>query len=707
MRKLFLFLSILFYQFLVFGNLHAAKKVVEPSFFDAELFSLAKKTESAFDSASSVYVLSSQDIRRSGVTSIPEALRLVPGVQVARIHGNAWAISARGLNHQFASKLLVLMDGLTIYSPIFSGAFWDNHDYVMEDIDRIEVIRGPGGAIWGANAVNGIINIITKSSAETQGGYVSQIAGNYDNSVTEARYGGKTEDLDTYRIYAKHAARGPLDRLNDGSSNVDGTTNNVSGSNNDGMFSSRAGVRFDITSIENNSIKLKADFFRTESGNYFQTTDTSQIGGINASNGEPNHKENTGGNIVVNWDRTISKKSRTALQSYVYYDRNDANIVDYKNTIIDVDFQHFYDFSDRNNFVWGLGYRHMIDKIDSRTAISPDIYQVGNAAYTPLEYAPDDRSIGVVSAFIQDEYAIIPNDLFVTIGSKFQHNEQTGFEYQPSLRLKYFPDRNQTLWASITRAIRTPTRGEDDITIRVANGVDVARGSRGSESEEVLSYELGYRIKPNNKTSADLSLYYNEYDNLGNFDADLNNPIAAGAFVPTASNTGRAKTYGFEFTGKWQASNDLRVELGYDFLNADLELDPASNENNDVVSAYNSDRLVFFENNSPKHQLRLRAFYDITSKIEFDNMLYYVDHLDGRSIGAGGVGSGVNAVQENDVPSYLRWDVRLGYLATSNIDFSFSVQNILDDRHTEFTPGLFNNRVEVGRTYYGKMAIKF
>ncbi len=693
MKKVYLFLSILGLQIFVAEIAQAAKKVVEPSFFDAELFSLAKKTESAFDSASSVYVLSSEDIRRSGVTSIPEALRMVPGLQVARIHGNAWAISARGMNHQFASKLLVLMDGLTIYSPIFSGAFWDNHDYVMNDIDRIEVIRGPGGSIWGANAVNGIINIITKSSAETQGGYFSQINGNYDNSITEIRYGGKTEDLNTYRVYAKHAARGPLEKFNNGKQNVDLTTNNSSGSNNDGMFSSRGGFRYDMTSLENNVIKLRADFFKTESRNYFQTS------AVSATNGKPNHKINTGGNIVVNWDKTISKKSRTALQTYIYHDRNDANVVDYKVTTIDVDFQHFYDSSKRNSFTWGLGYRNLIDEIDSSTASS--------GTYTPISYNPKARNISVVSAFIQDQYAIIPDDLFVTIGSKFEHNEQTGFEYQPNIKLKYFPDRNQTLWAGVSRAIRTPTRGEDSIAIRIAGNIPVTQGSTGTESEEVTAYELGYRIKPNHETSADISFFYNEYNDLGNFDANVNGPAALGdAYLPTASNTGRAKTYGLEFTGKWQALNNLRLELGYDFLKAEIELDAPSNENNDVVSALNADRLVFFENNSPKHQIRLRAFYNITPKLEFDNMLYYVDRLKGRHIGAS-AGSVTPEVNEDDIPNYLRWDTRLGYLATSNIDLSIGVQNILDDRHTEFVPGLFNNRVEVGRTYYGKMAIQF
>ncbi len=688
MKTLFIFLSILFLQFSIYEEAKASTKNVDTSFFDPELFSLAKKTQSAFDSASSVYVLSSEDIRRSGVTSIPEALRMVPGVQVARMHGNAWAISSRGLNHQYASKLLVLIDGLTIYTPIFSGAFWDNHDYVIDDIDRIEVIRGPGGSIWGANAVNGIINIITKNSAQTQGTYFSQILGNDDNSITEIRYGGKTEDLNTFRVYAKRALRGPLDRLNDGSRNVDATFNNSSGSNFDGISSSRGGFRYDITSVKDNTMKIAGDFFKTESRNHFQN--------LNAVDGAT-HKVNEGGNILVNWDKTISKKSRTTLQSYVYLDRNNFTVGIHKQMTLDVDFQHFYDFSDRNRFSWGLGYKNLIDKIQSKSAIDDQ-----GREFIPLNYNPTQRNIEVLSAFIQDEYSIIPNDLFLTIGSKFEHNEQTGFEYQPSVRLKYFPDRNQTLWAGVSRAIRVPTRGEDNIEIRANADTVVTRGNTEAESESVVSYEFGYRIKPNNKTLADISVFFNEYDSLGNFDADMTNAtnlVAGGpSGTPTASNTGRAKSYGLEFTGKWQATNSLRFEVGYDFLKVDIDLDASSNESDDVASALNADRLIFFENMSPQNQFRFRSFYNITPKIEFDNILYYVDQLKGRS---------ASGIVENDIPSYVRWDTRLGYLASTNFNLSVGVQNILDDKHTEFTPGLFNNRVEVGRTFYGKLALHF
>ncbi len=651
------------------------------SMFDFDIFSLTKKKESAFDASSSVYVLSSEDIRRSGVTSIPEALRLVPGVQVARVSGNSWAVSARGLNHQFASKLLVLMDGMTIYSPSLAGVVWDNHDYVMEDIDRIEVIRGPGGSIWGANAMNGIINIITKNSAETQGGYISQISGNHDKSITEVRYGGKTSAKNTYRVYAKHAVRDGFDKMNDGKVNIDTTLNTTTGgSNNDGMVNDRAGFRYDISSMKDNTLSLHADIFNNKSRNYFQGFST------NAD------KVNTGGDLTVNWNKKISKKSDISLQTYYFYDRNDLQVVDFRERTFDIDFQHFYNFSRNNQFIWGLGYRNLQDKIGTNEVNG------STGAYVPIEYFPSKRNIETYSAFIRDKIGIVSDKLFLTLGTKFEHNDQTGTEYQPNARLTYYPARNQTLWAAVSRAIRTPTRGEDGIEIKSdVPGLGVATVTRGNQAalaETVNSYELGYRIKPTESTLIDISTYINQYSRLGNFDAD-----GAVLGTPTASNTGRAKTFGGELTGKWQATSALRFEIGYDFLKSDIKLNAASNETDVNASVLNADRLPYFENMSPSNQFRLRAFYNVTPKIEFDNTIYYVDYLEGRNDGAGTI--------EEDVPSYVRWDTRLGYLATRNLDLSFGIQNILDDKHNEYGPGLFNNRIEVGRTFYVKAALQF
>ncbi len=656
----------------------AAPQSSNASFFNPDVFSLAKKKESSFDAPSSVYVLSSEDIRRSGVTSIPEALRLVPGIQVARISGNAWAISSRGMNHQYASKLLVLVDGLTIYTPIFSGTFWDNQDYVLEDIDRVEVIRGPGGSIWGANAMNGIINIITKNSAQTQGSYLSQTFGNNDKSISEARYGGKTASLDTYRVYAKHAVRGSFTKMNDGRSNADGTVNNHgNGSNNDGIVSSRAGFKYDLSSVKDNAITISSDFFDTKSNNYFQTS---------LFGDSTDAKVNTGGNIVLNWNKEISKKSNILVQSYFYYTRNNINAVDFHERIADVDFQHFYNFSKENQFIWGLGYKNIQDKIGASTV------DAGAGSFVPLEYFPSTRNIAIYSAFLQDKIGLIPNELYLTIGSKFERNDQTGFEYQPNARLAYYPTRNQTVWAAVSRAIRTPTRGEDSIEIKVDPATTVTRGAPTSIAETVTSYELGYRVKPTYQTSIDISAFYNQYSHLGTFDADTTNGAPG---VPTASNSGYAKTYGLEFTGKWQATDFWRLEVGYDFLSQDIRLNAGSNENDPVASSLNVDKLVYFQKASPRNQLKLRSFFNLTPKVELDSAVYYVDSLPSRDY------------IEAGTPSYIRWDARIGYLPIKNIDLSFAIQNILDDRHTEFSPGLFNNRIEVGRTFYGKIAVQF
>ncbi len=657
-------------------NVFAKENSENKGFFNADIFSLSKKKESAFDTSAAVYVLGSEDIRRSGVSSIPEALRLVPGLQVAQIDGNKWAISSRGFNHQYSSKLLIMVDGLVVYTPIFSGALWDNQDYVIEDIDRIEVIRGPGGSIWGANAMDGIINIITKNSTETQGGYMSQMVGNNEKSITEARYGGKISDLNTYRIYAKHTVRGGFTKLNDGTTNNDGTANNNgSRGNNDGIVSDRAGFRYDIASSKDSTLSVYSDFFNSKAHSYFSSAYLSDASGNNKD------KDTDGGNIVVNWNKTLSTKSSFILQAYFNYVHSDIQIIDIREKASDIDFQHFYNFSKENQFIWGLGYKNLQDSIKTK--------QVGSAGneFTALQYTPSTRNIAIYSAFVQDKIGLIANELYLTLGSKFEVNEQTGFEYQPNARLAYYPSRNQTLWTAVSRAIRTPTRGEDGITAQVAPGVAVLQGAPTSVAETVTSYEIGYRVKPTYTTSIDLATHYNEYSHLGTFDADSNG-------TPTASNNGYAKTYGFELSGKWQALDSLRFETSYDFLKTDIRVNAKSNENL-PIDALNTDKMVYFNKSSPRNQFRFRSLYNVNSKVEFDNTILYVDSLPAKT----------NV--EKGVPAYIRLDTRLGYLPRRGLDLSFGIRNLLDDRHQEFSAGLFNNKVEVGRTFYAKVAVQF
>jgi len=621
--------------------------------FNPQIFSLSKKKENAFDAASATYVLSSEDIRRSGATSIPEALRLAPGVQVARMSGNAWAISIRGFDRQFSNKLLVMIDGRTVYTQLFSGVFWDSHDYVMEDIDRIEVIRGPGGTIWGSNAVNGIINIITKSAVRTQGTYVSQIVGDQDKSITEARYGGAlNNNKDDYRLYVKKAVRDGLDNYK------------TKGNNHDGNSQDRAGFRYDISSIKDSSISIHGDIFSSTASNYFTTL----------NNPNKNNKDSRGANIVVNWDKKLSKQSSFILNSYFDYDQFSIPVLKRSSKTFDVDFQHFYNSSKDNQFIWGLGYRQIADDIEEST--------MSNGA-VPANYSPDHRNDQWFTSFIQEKFGLIPDKLYLTIGSKFEKNDFTGFEYQPNARLAYYPSRNQTVWASVSRATRIPTRGESDLTLKQANtNATVNQGSSTYGIEQVIAYEAGYRIKPTSKTLIDATAFYNQYSKLRTFEL-ING-------VPTAANLGYGESQGFEISGKWQVTNDWRMEASYDYLNLDLHISNNSTDNTSIIGA--ADGLQVAEGMSPKNQVKLRSFYNISPKIEFDNILYYVDNLPTAG----------TTYRTTGIPSYFRFDTRLGYLPSRNLDLSVGIQNLLNQGHREFKAALYNNQTEIGRTFYVK-----
>lgn len=623
--------------------------------FDTDVFSLSKKNEDAFDASSSIYVLSSEDIRRSGATSIPEALRLVPGLQVAKIDGHKWAISARGFNAQFANKLLIMIDGRTVYTPLFSGAVWDVQDYVLEDVEKIEIIRGSGGAIWGANAVNGIINIITKNAVDTQGGYASAIVGNEDRAIGEVRYGGRTESLNHYRVYAKQANHDGLNKLK------------TDTSNNDGYIESQAGFRYDIRSIQDNTITIHGDIRNGKANNYFDLRNSIGIGANDVTD-----KDSKGANLVVNWDKTISKKSSFTLQTYLDYDQFDTFVLARDGRTADIDFQYFYDLNRQNQLTGGLSYRLITDKINERPLTNGLI---------PLNYTPDKRNDQIFSAFLQDKIGLVADVFYLTLGSKFENNDYTGFEIQPSAKFTIFPSRNQTIWASVSRAVRTPTRGESDLNLLGGN----QKGSNNYGSENVVAYEFGYRVKPSRTSLIDIATFYNDYGNLRTFECEN-----AACTRSTIGNRGNGQSFGIEATAKLQAMDNWRLEAGYDFLKIDLR---TSNGSSDVGTS----RLSNVEGQSPKNQFRLRSNYNITPKIEFDNIVYYVDSLPLSK----------TSTDRTGVQSYTRLDTRIGYLVNSNLDLSVGVQNITDKRHQEFDKGLASNETEVGRTIYFKTVVRF
>jgi iron complex outermembrane receptor protein len=616
--------------------------------FDPNFFSLNKKQESAFDSPSAIYQLSSEEIRRSGVTSIPEALRLIPGIQVARMNGHTYAITVRGFNRQFSNKLLVMIDGRIIYTTLFSGIFWDLYDYVLEDIDKIEVIRGSGGALWGSNAVNGVINIITKNTKDTKGLYLSQNVGNYNKSITEIRYGDKLDKNKNYRFYLKNSNRQGLSRVKDNLNNQDG------------IRQDRFGFRYDDDSDLNKSYKLSlfGDFSKTNTDNYFHINNRNYA------------KKDDSANIMTNLTYNITNNSQIFFNSYLENNNTiNNNLLKRNEKILNFDVQNFYNFNANNEFTWGIGYRQIIDDI-----VNNDI--------SKIQYLPRHRDNSIIFGLIQNKFIV--NDKFnVVTGIKTEKNSfVTNFQYQPNIRLSYYPNKNQTIWSSWSKSIRTPTRGEFDLYINDYG----LRGNKNFGVEKLYSYEIGNRIKFNNKLNLDNTVFLNKYSNLRTNETNNNNVFF--------ENKGKGNVYGLETVLKYKYNNNLRTELSYEYLSMNLKYNQNSTELNTIFGA--SDSLSVSEGSSPKHQIKLKSFYNIANNIEFDNFLFYVDNL-----------PNINGVNKKGIPSYLRYDARFGYLPSANLDLSFGLQNVFNTRHKEFKSSLYNKDTYIGRSYFIKIAWQY
>ena len=637
--KIFTFLLFTFYSTLV-----CAKSSLEKIDLSANFFSLNKKQENSFDSPSAIYQLSSEEIRRSGAISIPEALRLIPGVEVARINGHSYAITARGFNRQFSNKLLVMIDGRIIYSTLFSGVFWDKHDYVLEDIEKIEVIRGSGGALWGSNAVNGVINIITKNTQDTKGFYLSQNVGNYHKSITEIRYGDKIRKDQNYRFYFKNSNKNGLDRVRDNLSNQDFIKQN------------QFGFRYDNDSFldKSNKLSISGNFSKTNTGNYFTINN---IG---------NNTKDDSGNVVTNITHNISDKSYILVNSYIDY--NNYRILKISDKMLNFDLQHVYNFNNQNELIWGLGYRQITDNV--------------NNLDVKLKYFPSYRNNKVFSGFIQNKFVF--NDKFnITLGVKTEKNTFVkNFQYQPSIKFSYYPSKNQTIWSSWSKSVRTPTRGEFDL-----NAVDFnLQGNKNFKVEKLYSYEFGQRIKFDNNLNFDNSVFFNQYQNLR-----TNENNGSNVFF---QNKGKGNVFGFESVLKYKYNNKLRTELSYDYLKMKLKYNQNSTELDTAFGR--NDSLFVNEGSSPRQQIKLKSFYNITNNIEFDNFLFFVDEL-----------PNINGANKKGIPAYLRYDARIGYLPSANLDLSFGLQNILNTKHKEFISSLYNSNTYIGRSYFMKVSWQY
>jgi len=581
-----------------------------------EVTSVSKKPEKSFQAAAAIYVITQEDIRRSGVTSIAEALRLAPGVEVARINANEWAIGVRGFNSRASRSVLVLIDGRAVYDPLFRGTYWELQNYVLGDIDRIEVIRGSGGTLWGANAVNGVINIITKSAKETQGGRISTGAGSEEKAFGSARYGGKSKDgAFNYRVYGKYFDEDASFHAN--------------GNNFDAWHFGQSGFRTDWDASKEDLVTVQGDMFRGRAGQSAVSDAFSNL---------------FGSNILGRWTKSFSEVSGFTLQTYYNrIDRRDPNFIESYDTG-DIDFQYHLGLPGRQNMTWGVEYRVTADKTDG----------VGVRDFDPAERTTPDYS-----GFIQDVIALIPQKLALTLGAKIENNYYSGWELQPNARLLITPSDEQTIWAAVSRAVRTPSRLERDVTV---NGA--LRGN-GFDSEKVIDYEIGYRVKPAHWLSMDLAAFYNDYNDL--LSAEPGKPIIL-------SNGLKGYTEGLEFSSELQALTWWRFRGSYSLLDMNLRTKSGSLDTTSESAT---------EGASPRHQVSLHSLMDLPHHLELDPVLRYV--------------SALPAAAQN-TPAYMELDLRLGWHPMSHLELSLEGQNLLHGHHPEFT-----TLTELQRGVYGRV----
>ena len=575
-----------------------------------DITAATRRAEPIGETAAAISVITGDDIRRAGVTTIADALLLADGVHVARFNNGTWAISARGFNQNTANKLLVMVDGRTVYSPLFAGVFWNTLDYVLDDIDRIEVIRGPGATLWGANAVNGVVNIVTKHTRDTQGTLASVASGNEDPAIAEVRYGGVAGATHTWRVYGKFAAR-DAQRLSTG------------GSSRDGRRRGQTGFRLDGGTAGDATWLVKGDAFHSAD----QLADRAD-------------GEFTDLALQARWSQTMANRSHVEVQSYYRREyRRVPNQLTHALDVVDVDAQHALALAGRHNVIWGGGARLNADRTHPGAAIS---------------FAPANRTYPVFSLFAQDEFAVVANRLSITAGVKVEHNAFSGAETQPNVRARLLLPRTQVLWGAVSRAVRRPTRFDDDIVIAGAGGVVLIRGGDDFEPESLVATELGYRVRPASFVSADASLFVHRYSDLRSQDAP---PV--GAIPITVGNSLEGRSHGVELVLNVQPLTWWRTHVGYTWLESSIARAAGSRDVGGGAS----------EMNDPRHFVGIRTALDLPGNVELDAQLRSVASLPNPA-----------------VPAYAELNVRAGWIVTPRVEAWVAGQDLLHGHHPEFGP---------------------
>jgi iron complex outermembrane recepter protein len=637
---------------------------------NTQVVSVSKKSQRVAKTAAAVYVITQEEIRRSGVTSIPELLRMVPGVQVSRIDNSTWAISIRGFNDEFSNKLLVLVDGRSVYSELLSGVYWDQQEMLLDNVERIEVVRGPGAATWGANAVNGVINIITKNARATQGGLIAAGGSSEEQGPLAVRWGGKLGGESYYRVWGQYSRLDTLYPRGLASPAFD-------------RGGGETGFRIDWEANRRNRFLAEGAAFRHSDRTLVPDVDVPAPLGATRRQREVFE----GGHVLGRWSHTNSAASSSELQ--VYYDRADMPQyqIPFSASTVDVDFHQQHGISDRHQVSWGAGYRSVRYSSDG----------VPNYRLVPPEHATN-----LFSFFAQDEVSLLPDRLSLTGGIKLEHNSFTGLEWEPTARLLWSHGDRAATWAAVSRAARTPSLGEQFVSATIlsfpdpASGMNVLLGVAGNprfQSEYLTAYEAGHRIGLGSRIYADLSLFWNRYSGLSGLLSRIPQVVMAPVphilFTEEFQNGFAGDAYGGELAVNYAVNTRWRLNAGYSRLHVSLS-GPAG-----LTKASVSD-----QNSSPRNQFEAGSLLDLRKNVDLDVFVYMM----GKVLGAPATFPGEIS---NGVPAYVRADLRLGWRPREHLELSLGGQNLLSPRHLEQISYHVGVQSEVGRTVIGNIKWSF
>jgi iron complex outermembrane receptor protein len=635
-----------------------------------EVTSVSKKGQKLSQVAAAIFVITKEDIRRSGATNIPDLLRMVPGMEVAQINGSTWAVGSRGFNGQYANKLLVMVDGRSVYSLTFSGVFWDTLDLPLFDIERIEVIRGPGGTIWGSNAVTGVISIFTKKAAETSGTLLEAGAGNLLQGFGMVQYGGTAGKKTDFRVYTKYFNQAQMLDLN--------------GRNGaDGWHRLRGGFRMDSSLSSKDSLMFKGDISAGREGEYgFVLPSITSPGFVAVS--EEIYLAN--GSLEAVWNHTYSARSNSSLQfSFDQNRRADPLSPEIRNTF-DLDYRHQLALGGRQDIVWGLGYRYTADRTGGSLTVAMN---------------PPNRALQLFNSFLQDEIALVPERLFLTVGIKLEHNDYTGFAVMPSVRASWSPSDRHMAWVSVSKALRVPSRSDTNLVLNFGefpgpgNTPTLLRlvPNRQFQDERLIAYEAGYRTMLSNRLSIDVAAYFNDWNKLQT--TELSGSFFEATPLPAhevqtlmSENLMLGETHGIEITANWKVRDWWSISPGFAITREHLHTDPQSTDTQTVL---------FTEGSSPDFPIQLRSHIDLRRNLAWDVSAYFVDALTNQ----GPLGN-VN------IPSYTRLDSGLTWKLGEGLSLSVVGQNLLKDRHLEFEDagGSMQSGL-VKRSAYAKLTWQF